>query len=246
MRPSQWHQYRWITGNIPVWQAWTTDLPSETREIALFLNPSPFDLLSIHSYAPTPALYHELATDAGKPLFIGEFGVPDSHPAPATAFAEMLASVKTAPISAMWVYDRGVDPFNVTPSNGRAWMLESIQPSPFESWMRGTTPADPHQALAKYAFGAAGYDFPVSGAATRTSGGAYLEMTAVVRTDDPALLIRPEWSAELGGDWSPTGVGESVSPDTGGLPPGCQRRVYRLPMAGEPRAFLRLRATLDP
>jgi autotransporter-associated beta strand protein len=245
MRASQWHQYRWINGHIPVSQAWTTDSPAETREIALFLNPAPFDLFSIHSYAPTPALYHELAADAGQPLFIGEFGVPDSHPDPAAAFADLLASVKPAPISAMWVYDRGVDPFNVTTFNSRAWMLGSIQPSPFVSWMRGTTPPDLRQALFKYAFGAAGYDFPAPGADTGISDGAYLEMTAVVRTDDPALLVRPEWSADPDGDWWQTGVSESASPDASALPAGCERRVYRIPMDGEPRAFLRLRATLD-
>lgn len=127
MRASQWHQYKWISGKIPAAQAWVADSAEQTKEMALWMHPDPFDLISIHAYAVPSELYHDVSLAAGKPLFVGEFGVPG--PDAEVAFDALLAAVKRAPLAAVWVYDRAGDPFDVTASNERTWILDRINPA---------------------------------------------------------------------------------------------------------------------
>jgi hypothetical protein len=126
MRPSQSHQYGWIAGTVPEEKAWEADSVIQAKQITLLMHPDPFDLISIHAYDRPSDWYGELSKECGKPLFVGEFGVPGAASNP--RFAELLGSVRSAPLSAVWVFDRDGDEFNIPPSSGRAGVLGLIAP----------------------------------------------------------------------------------------------------------------------
>jgi hypothetical protein len=125
---------------------WNTDSPAQFSEILLRNNPDPLDVISVHlypdarkvyvggthSYRAAVALAQHYARQAGKPLFLGEFGVAtdqlpvEQHRA---AFTEMLAAIEQedVPLAAFWVYDLPYQKnCNITFTNDRAWMLDAV------------------------------------------------------------------------------------------------------------------------
>ena len=137
-RGSAWHNTREKT--------WTTDSAEQFNEILLRDNPDPLDTICIHLYPDkggypagttslqaVVALTQKLAVQAGKPLFIGEFGVTQeecTREQQQAVFAEMLGAIERerVPLAAFWVFDLYLqhNDWNVTFSNERAWMLDAI------------------------------------------------------------------------------------------------------------------------
>lgn len=125
---------------------WESDSDEQFREILLRDNPEPFSMLSVHVYPLKDNRYPGNANDigsliktaqsisskAGKPLFIGEFGAPQTlGPNEAQArFLELVTAIETnnVPLSAFWVFDySGQDAnWNVTSNNNRSYMLELV------------------------------------------------------------------------------------------------------------------------
>ena len=72
-----------------------------------------------------------------------------------------------------------------------------------------------------------------------TSG--VLRLTAVVRTNDPAVTVSAQTSSNLY-TWSDLASNRFGLPaaNTNGVPAGCQRRVFETPIQGETRKFLKL------
>jgi hypothetical protein len=126
--------------------SWKEDTPEQFRDILLRDNPAPIDTLCVHVYPVENRRYpagaqtldelvgrlQQLARQAGKPLFIGEFGVgfhgrPEQEQA---AFAELLAAIEKhqVPLSAFWVYDfAGQDKdWNITFDNQRSALLQMV------------------------------------------------------------------------------------------------------------------------
>ncbi len=124
--------------------SWKPDTPEQFREILLRDNPAPFDTLCVHVYPAKENGYpagaksldelvaslQQNARRAGKPLFIGEFGV--SSPAGAepdeATFAELLAAIEKhqVPLSAFWVFDLAAQDkdWNITLENPRSKLLQ--------------------------------------------------------------------------------------------------------------------------
>jgi len=126
-RPTAWHQQKELS--------WTKDSPAQFTEMLLGDNPDPLDTLCIHVYAPEDA--ERLATAAaasrraGKPLFIGEFGVEGPRTAESERkLADMLEQVQKLriPFAALWVFDFAHQDkdWNVRHDNERAYQLEAI------------------------------------------------------------------------------------------------------------------------
>ena len=123
-------------------KSWKADSKSQFEEMLLRDNPDPFDLLSVHVYgntgqAGTTSLEELMATlvdvsqRAKKPIFIGEFGVPNTLGADQekAQFIEMLDAFETSqvPLAAFWVFDLpGQAEWNVTAENERSYMLELV------------------------------------------------------------------------------------------------------------------------
>jgi endo-1,4-beta-mannosidase len=127
-------------------RAWDHDTPAQWAAMLLRDNPDPFDTLSIHIYPLNDREYFEpraslpdllrvcqdVATAAGKPLFVGEFGASRELGADRARHyvAGMLDAIVDLriPLAALWVYDLPSqdDSYNVTPGNDRAWMLDAI------------------------------------------------------------------------------------------------------------------------
>jgi hypothetical protein len=75
-----------------------------------------------------------------------------------------------------------------------------------------------------------------------------LSMTAVVRTDDPKLVITPKSVSTLNGTWSATDPVISVvnAPDQTGLGTGLVRKVYSVERGIDSKRFLKLEAVYTP
>lgn len=141
-RPTAEHFRRGETGQ---------DSPEELVKNLLDATPDPMNLISVHvypfdqqrrfgqehtSYEEILRLCLEAARRAGKGLFIGEFGAPDTEKdgGPETARKEFLAQLaaieKTGvPLAALWVYDFPWQEsfINISPANHRAWMLDELE-----------------------------------------------------------------------------------------------------------------------
>lgn len=131
-RPSQWHMDRWQRGLLPEGQVWTEDNYEQSKDIAQRHTPSPYDLMSIHIYAPDNervASYAQIASETGVALFAGEFGSEINSEA---AFGPIRSSLPDVPLANIWVYDRPVDIYNATTTNARKWML--AQTLGLEGW----------------------------------------------------------------------------------------------------------------
>ena len=126
LRPSAWHQIHEGT--------WGRDTPEQFAEMLLADHPNPVNLISVHCYGVNvermgPAA--EAARGAGKPLFVGEFGVKGAAtPESRRALDRILAEIEEhrVPMAALWVFDfrRRADQWNVAPTNERAWQLDRI------------------------------------------------------------------------------------------------------------------------
>ena len=118
----------------------------EFRKVLLRDNPDPFDTISVHVYPKAEDVYPggakspaelvktvgNFSSRAGKPLFLGEFGVPqsDSPDKDRASFVELLKAIDDSkvPLAAFWVFDYpGQDrDWNVTFENDRRYMLKLV------------------------------------------------------------------------------------------------------------------------
>lgn len=164
------------------------------------------------------------------------FADPDFEPAEGGDFHEVVFTPDDAenfgPATALVSVE-------VVPAGGDAGMT-------FAQWSGGAGSAD--ELLLQYAIGGAAgpSDGPwVAPEVTRSNGA--LSITAVVRTNDPALVVTGEVRDRFdGGQWSAGGVANSASEDQAGVPEGCERRMFSAGTGTNTMLFLRLRATLAP
>jgi hypothetical protein len=128
-RASAWHQARE--------KSWTQDTPEQFAEVLAADNPSPVNMLSVRGYDLAndlgrigPAM--SVAEVRGKPLFVGEFGVPGTGTASSREkFSGILKTLEDhrVPLAALWVFDYAgqSEDWSVTVTNDRSWQLEAIQ-----------------------------------------------------------------------------------------------------------------------
>ncbi len=126
-RPSAWHQEHE--------HSWQADTEEQFAEMLATDHPDPVNVISLRLYTEDDARRIGWAVTAarklGKPLFIGEFGVPgEDTPANRNRFTEWrnLIYHHEIPLAALWVYDFSAQDgeWNITPENGRAWQLEAV------------------------------------------------------------------------------------------------------------------------
>jgi len=116
----------------------------------------------------------------------------------------------------------------------------------FAQWSGGQDPTP--ELVGLYAFGGASSPEANDGSPSRSVLTATdLELSVIVRTDDPTLTITGENTTNLStGPWLPDGVSYLVDPDQSGVPTGCERRLYQVARDTDVRKFLRLTAVLTP
>jgi hypothetical protein len=124
---------------------WKSDDAEQFREVLRRDNPDPMNGISIHIYpgelfpagatnlAETVTLVAQEAVAAGKPLFVGEFGVSrrtGSIENQKRIFGDLLVAIENAhvPLAAAWVFDfPGQDQdWSITFQNDRAFFLKMI------------------------------------------------------------------------------------------------------------------------
>jgi hypothetical protein len=114
----------------------------------------------------------------------------------------------------------------------------------FTTWLDGQ-PTNA-QALYKYAVGGATNVNAASEAVEGSLQGERVSLTAVVRTNDPKLVVTGEASAELQA-WGTNGVSNAAAPAQSDVSPGFQRRIFSIEATNnQPSLFLRLRALYAP
>ncbi len=143
-RPTAHHQHTDLS--------WGQDSVEELQGNLVFMTPDPNDLISIHVYPePTGKRFGEVGVpygrildaalqasrNAGKGLFVGEFGAPPDNAAPwtpETAMAEglkLFEAIEASPIqlAAYWVFDFSwqESSMNVTATNARSGYLKVLQ-----------------------------------------------------------------------------------------------------------------------
>jgi hypothetical protein len=107
------------------------------------------------------------------------------------------------------------------------------------------------ESVYKYAFGAANKNSAVQ-EMTSSITPTTLSLTAVVRTDDPKLVVAPISRSSLSGDWTTSDktVNEQDAGDQNlnGLPlgPGLIRKVYSVARGSDSKRFLKLEARYTP
>jgi hypothetical protein len=129
---------------------WAQDSREEFERNLLEVTPSPCDLISVHlypfdkerfntkdaPYAQTLQYCLEAARRAGKSLFVGEFGAPDTQKdggpeAARKQILEMIAALESSevPLAALWNFDLSSQEssLNVTADNPRSWVLDELQ-----------------------------------------------------------------------------------------------------------------------
>jgi autotransporter-associated beta strand protein len=100
--------------------------------------------------------------------------------------------------------------------------------------------------LMKYAFGANAPGDTVQAPAL-SSTATTLSLTAVVRTNDAAVVVSGEAVNDLAGTWGTGGtVTVTAAADQTNLPANCERRVFTVDTTGAARKFLRLKVVLTP
>jgi hypothetical protein len=112
------------------------------------------------------------------------------------------------------------------------------------TWLAGapSTPAN----LAKYTIGGAAAVNAPSEAISSAIDANKFSLTAIVRTSDPKLQVTGEACNDLSA-WSVEGVIDQPAASQSGVPDGCERRTYSIPLTNNPpRLFLRLRAVYLP
>jgi hypothetical protein len=130
-----WHEHNWVTDSRQQW-----------AQMLIVENPAPLDTISLHVYALEKAgsyfddpaigpaeliaIAAGMARDAGRALFIGEWGVPskDDPAGERQQFEAMLDAIVAhrVPLSAVWVYNFPLqdEEWNITATNERSYMLE--------------------------------------------------------------------------------------------------------------------------
>jgi len=103
------------------------------------------------------------------------------------------------------------------------------------------TDGDGVPALLEYALGGSAGVNDQSKLPEVTSTNGSLTLTAVVRTNDPTLIIEPIRTTNLAlGGWSTNQTSQTPSTNKNGVPTGFERKIFSTPMTNDPRAFLRL------
>lgn len=127
--------------------------------------------------------------------------------------------------------------------NGEVRLVVTEQSlSGFNQWS-GTLDPPTSESLLKYAVGGATSPSAASERSETAVDGVQLSLIAIVRTDDPALVVTGEASTALNG-WSSAGVTfTTVGINQAGVPAGAERRKYSVDRNGNPKLFLRLRVT---
>jgi hypothetical protein len=130
-------------------KSWTPDTRDQFMANLLDVTPDPINVISVHVYPETGrfgqdkvsyeailGLCMQTARNAGKALFVGEFGASDAEKdggpeAARRANQELFAAIESTrvPLAALWVFDlTDQDSFiNVTPINHRSYLLEEIR-----------------------------------------------------------------------------------------------------------------------
>jgi hypothetical protein len=110
-------------------------------------------------------------------------------------------------------------------------------------WVPGTNVTLTSELLLKYAVGGA---ISPTGSLENTVtvlDSSKLTLTAVVRTNDPSLIVVGEAGVDLS-NWNTNGVSVAPSATQTNVPEGCERRIYSVDRVSSPsRQFLRLRVT---
>ena len=130
--------------------------------------------------------------------------------------------------------------YNTT--DGDVWLVVSSAGTTFASWSGSTTPAD-SASMMKYGIGGAASSTAASEPSVTAVDGVQLSLIAIVRTDDPALIVTGEASTTLSA-WSSAGVAfTTVGINQAGVPAGAERRKYSVNRNGNTKLFLRLHVT---
>ena len=132
-------------------EGWSQDSEAEYRKNLVDITPDPHNLASIRlypdhiedrfgretlTYGELLAISLDAAANAGKALFVGEFGAPSPPSADAGKVRENHAAMIQAmmnsgvPLAAAWVFDlpqQEDEGWNFTPQNERAYILEKLQ-----------------------------------------------------------------------------------------------------------------------
>lgn len=136
-------------------------------------------------------------------------------------------------------------------------------PTPLESWLSSggwpasTPPSSKHgggefSLLEQYAMGASVPGGPFERPTSRRvveSTNEWFEVVSVVRTNDPSVTVLGEAVGNLASFTVPAAIVEVSGDPTGvaqsGVPAGCQRQVFRVPVGGDSQKFVRLRTVLS-
>lgn len=116
----------------------------------------------------------------------------------------------------------------------------------FDEWSGGQPPTPALVAL--YAVGGASSPTANDGIPSASAlVDGKLTLTAIVRTDDPNLVIVGVATADLAnGPWLQDGVTSTAAEDQTGVPAGNERRIYSIDKDANTQLFLRLQAILNP
>jgi hypothetical protein len=114
----------------------------------------------------------------------------------------------------------------------------------FTNWAQGAPLNSANLLL--YSIG--GATSPTAGngiASTSAVTASNLSITAIVRTNDPSLTVAGQALTDLAiGPWSTNEVSMTPSPDTNGVPEGCERQIWSTDRGVTGKKFLRLQSTL--
>jgi hypothetical protein len=115
--------------------------------------------------------------------------------------------------------------------------------SSFNEWTGGGVPITP-ELLTKYAVGGATNQTGSGEALSSTLSGPNFTLTAVVRTNDPLLMVIGQSSTDLI-TWTDLINNPSGTPSASqaGVPFGCNRRDFTIPIDVDVKKFLRLKIT---
>jgi len=116
--------------------------------------------------------------------------------------------------------------------------------APFEAWLDGQSPSS--ELLLLYAIGGASGPGTADGVAvSNVVTSSHIEITAIVRTNDPNLSVVGQAVTDLtAGPWTTNNV--TMQPgDQTGVGEGLQRQIWSTPRNSDSKKFLRLQTTLS-
>jgi hypothetical protein len=133
-----------------------------------------------------------------------------------------------------------------SPSAFEVFPVNGYVNSTFTYWLSGAPSNNAN--LLKYAIGGATSPTATDGTAPTTAvTSSNLSITAIVRTNDPALDVIGEGLTNLSvGPWSTNGVTQTVSTNQAGVPVGTERQIFSIPRGTNASQFLRLDSILQP